>query len=81
MTPTERKRKVMDLANMDSMRPAAAITAPMMVTTRQPYLFTKMLAMGPAPRVMPTRMEGMREADPRSALNLSIRAIRKMPKE
>ena len=46
-TPTEKKRYVMEVANMDRARPPAAMIAPMIVTVRQPYLFTKLLAMGP----------------------------------
>ena len=32
---------------MERARPAAAMIAPRIVTVRQPYLFTKLLAMGP----------------------------------
>ena len=48
--------------------PAEAKMAPIIVTTRHPYLLTSILAMGPHPRVMPTRMEGMKETEPEPSL-------------
>jgi hypothetical protein len=41
----------MEVANMDMARPAAAMTEPTMVTARQPYLLTNVLAIGPGPEV------------------------------
>ena len=46
-TPTEKKRRVIELANMDRARPAAAIRVPAIVTALQPYLLTRVLAIGP----------------------------------
>ena len=47
-TPTEKKSRVTELANMERARPAAATRVPAIVTALQPYLLTRVLAIGPA---------------------------------
>ena len=42
---------MIELANMERARPPAAMIAPMIVTVRHPYLFTKLLAIGPEKQV------------------------------
>ena len=46
-TPTEKKRRVMELANMEMARPNEAMRAPMIVTILHPNLLTSVLAIGP----------------------------------
>ena len=52
-----------------------------MVTALQPYLLTIELAMGPTPRVTPTKMDGMRDTEPRPSPKTFISSTRKVPKE
>jgi len=42
---------------------------------------TNELAIGPTPRVTPTRMDGINETEPRPSLNSSMRRFMKVPKE
>ena len=53
-TPIEKYSRTKLFAAALMARPKAARTAPTAVTTRQPYLLTKILAMGPEPNVTPT---------------------------
>ena len=51
-TPTEKKSRVIELANIDRARPADAIRVPAIVTALQPYLLTRVLAIGPANKLV-----------------------------
>ena len=53
-TPIEKYSRTKLFAAALMARPKAAKTAPTAVTTRQPYLLTNILAMGPEPNVTPT---------------------------
>ena len=62
--------------------PTAAINAPIMVTTLHPKRFVKELAMGPAPRVTPTNIDGMKDTDARLVPSKPfINATTNIPKE
>ena len=61
-------------------RPAAASIAPAMATVRHPNWLTRAEAIGPAQRVIPLKMDGMRETVPRPSPNASISWMTKMPK-
>ena len=43
--------------------PIDAINAPIIVTIRHPNRFVNELAIGPAPRVTPTNIDGMNDTD------------------
>ena len=62
--------------------PTAAINAPIIVTTLHPKRFVKELAMGPAPSVTPTNMDGIKDTDARLVpSNPLINATTNIPKE
>ena len=62
--------------------PTAAITAPIIVTALHPNRLVNELAIGPAPRVTPTKMEGIKETDARlDPSKPLIKATTTIPKE
>ena len=62
--------------------PTAAINAPIIVTTLHPNRFVKELAMGPAPSVTPTNIDGMKDTDARLVPSKPfINATTNIPKE
>ena len=80
--PTEMYKNTMLVAAALDANPIAAITAPMIVTVRHPNLFVNELAIGPAPRVTPTRIEGIKDTEARVAPSkLLIKATTTIPNE
>ena len=64
-SPTEiYKNKILVAAALHA-NPTAAIIAPIIVTARHPNLFVNELAIGPAPRVTPTKIEGIKDTSAR----------------
>ena len=62
--------------------PTAAINAPIIVTTLHPKRFVKELAMGPAPSVTPTNIDGIKDTEARPVpSNPLINATTNIPKE
>ena len=62
--------------------PTAAINAPIIVTTLHPKRFVKELAMGPAPSVTPTNIDGIKDTEARLVpSNPLINATTNIPKE
>ena len=75
------KNRMLVAAALDA-SPIAAITAPIIVTALHPNRLVNELAIGPAPRVTPTKMEGIKETDARlDPSKPLIKATTTIPKE
>ena len=61
--------------------PMEATMAPTIVAALQPYRFVRELAIGPQPNVTPTRIEGMKETEPRPLLKTLISSTTNKPNE